>query len=220
MKDNSNKIGSKLLLEEISGQAELEASVIASEADRQALEMLDGAGKQVDKILQDARKTGQAQKDMIKTRKMRSFESDKRKMRLKVQEELFTIALDQVREKIGALRERSDYADILKGWIVEGAMGLGRDIIINASGYERGLLTEEELHGVEEEITRVYGKKYSIKLSSDPPVSSPGILISAENGRLVFNNLVESRLQRHSHAVRKMIYRYIQAEDADEVKRG
>jgi vacuolar-type H+-ATPase subunit E/Vma4 len=220
MKDNSNNSPVKNFLEGISGQAEQEAKEIVQEADRQALEILDGARKQAQKILQDARETGNVQGNIIKTGKLKSLESEGRRIGLKAQEELFTIAINHLKEKIGSLRKRPDYKNILEGWIVEGAQGLERNIMVNASGYERGLLTEEVLTSAEKEITKLTGKKYIVKLSSDPPVSSPGIFVSAENGRLVFNNLVEARMQRYSKEVRKMIYRYIQAEKSDEVKRA
>ena len=220
MKDNSSNSPGQFFLEGISEQAKQEAKKIIEEADRQALEILEGARKQSQKILEDARVTGKVQSDIIKAGKLKSLESERRRIELKAQEELFSIAINQLKEKIRALRERSDYTDILKGWIVEGALGLDRNITVNASGYERGLLTEEILNSVEKEITKLTGKKCQVKLSSDPPVSSPGVLVSAENGRLVFNNLVEARMQRYSKKVRKIIYRYIQEEPTDEVKRA
>lgn len=207
---------SERLLQGIAEQAEQEAERIVSEAELQAGEIVQGAERKRAAIIEEAQERAESQAASLLRKYDQLVETEERKARLKAQETLFTQALQKIRSRMKALQERGDYADILKAWIVEGAIGLSRDeIYVNASAKERELLSEELLKAAEQEAERQLGRPVKIHLSSENPLKDQGVFLSSQNGRLAFNNLVEARLQRYSAQLRRMIYQKIQGQETE-----
>jgi len=213
MADSGQKTGGDQLLRGIAEQAKQEAERIISEADIQAGEIVKNARRKAGLILDEAGEKCEQQAGVIRRKNAQNIEAERRRMRLKAQEELFSLALKKVRDSLSTLKGKPEYPGILKGWIVEGAIGLGQDrLSVNSSTEERPLLTGSLLKEAEKEIGEKTGRRVKIELSKEAPLMSQGVFLSSANGRLAFNNLIEARLQRYSTAVRKMIYQQIQAE--------
>jgi F-type H+-transporting ATPase subunit b len=199
------------LLRGISELAKEETERILTEARRQAAEIVEGAKIKAATILREAEERAEKQAEAIKLKYRQLIETERRKIRLQVQEELYSMAMDMVRGGIARLRTEPDYKDVLKGWIVEGALGLDRDrIYVNAPKEERRLLRADVLADCGKEASRLSGREVKIELSSDPPTVRQGVFLSAGDGRIAFNNEVDARLQRRSAEIRRMIYRRIQ----------
>ena len=202
------------LLSGISEQAKAEVKKVSEDAERQAKEIVEGARKRAESIRQDAEEKGRKQAEGILTKNAQAIEAEQRKLRLKAQEELFNKAMRRVKEKLQALTERSDYRSILKGWIVEGAIGLSEDALkVNTSEQELKLITNDVLREAEAEVKTVTGRSVKIERTAQSPLQKQGVFLTAREGRLAFNNLAEARLERYSTVIRRMIYRRMESSD-------
>lgn len=201
------------LLNGIAEQAEQEAERIRSAAERQAEEIVENARRKAEAIRQESRDKGQHQAEVIRQKNSQSIEAEQRKRRLKAQEELFALALKKVRESLQNQIGRTEYSDVLRGWVAEGAVGLGQEELeVNASAEERKLLTDQLLQQAEKRAEKETGRQVKISMSQEAPLQKQGVFLTTGNGRLAFNNTIEARLQRYSTVIRKMIYRQIQVE--------
>jgi vacuolar-type H+-ATPase subunit E/Vma4 len=208
MPEQSEQLQSTSLLSGISQQAAAEVKRIEEEAERQAKEIVEGGRKKADTILHEAEEKGSQQYREILNKNAQAIEAEQRKIRLKNQEDLFHQALRRVKEKLHALRERSNYSSILKGWIVEGAIGLSEEqLLVTTSNEELTLITDKLLREAEAEVKSVTGRNVTIERAEAAPLQKQGIFLTAREGRLAFNNLVEARLERYSTVIRRMIYR-------------
>lgn len=216
MAESGQKEQGNSLLNGITEQAEQEAERIRSEAERQAEEIVKNARRKAEEIRQESRDKGEHQADVIRRKNSQNIEAEQRKRRLKAQEELFALALKKVRESLQNLIGQSEYSDVLRGWVVEGAVGLGQeDLLVNASAEERKLLTDQLLKQAEKKAEKETGRQVKISLSQEAPLQKQGVFLTASNGRLAFNNTIEARMQRYSTVIRKMIYRQIQTEEQE-----
>ncbi len=200
------------LLEGIAEEAQQEAKKIRDEAEQQAAEIVAGAEKRAKSILDEAEQRGEEQARVIRSKNEQNIEAERRRLRLKAEERLFDRALEKIHEKLEQLRRSDEYPHILRGWIVEAALGLGVDEAeVNAASRERELVSEELLRAAEEEL-REHGGETRLSLSEKSPITGQGVVVEEAGGRLAYNNTVEARLQRYSAEVRRMIYEEIQEE--------
>jgi len=216
MTQSGQKAEGDQLLQGIAEQAEQEAARIKQEAETQAREIVENAKRKAETLRQEARAKSEQQAESIRLKNEQNIEAEQRKRQLKAQEELFSLALSKVRETLRKRMDLSDYKEILRAWIVEAAIGLGRDeLTANASAEERKLLTGTMLAQAEKEVEKQTGLRVKITLSEDAPLQKQGVSLTSKNGRLAFNNTVEARMQRYATAVRRMIYRQIQADEKE-----
>jgi len=214
MPEQSKESQNTSLLSGISEQAEAEVKKISEDAERQAKEIVEGGRKKSESIRQDAVEKGRKQAEVILKKNAQAIEAEQRKLRLKAQEELFAKAMGRVKEKLQSLTERSDYRSILKYWIAEGAIGLSEDKLrVNASEQELKLITDGLLREAEAEVKSVTGRLVKIERTDQPPMQKQGVFLTARDGRLAFNNLVEARLDRYSTVIRRMIYQRMEPSD-------
>ncbi|MGC9313086.1 MAG: V-type ATP synthase subunit E [Sediminispirochaetaceae bacterium] len=214
MAESGQKEQGNSLLNGITEQAEQEAERIRSEAERQAEEIVKNAQRKAEAIRQESRDKGEHQADVIRQKNSQNIEAEQRKRRLKAQEELFALALKKIRESLQNQIGRPEYSDVLRGWVVEGAVGLGQeDLLVNATAEERKLLTDTLLKQAEKKAEEETGRRVKISLSKEAPLQKQGVFLTTGSGRLAFNNTVEARMQRYSTVIRKMIYRQIQTEE-------
>lgn len=216
MPEQDEQSQSASLLSGISQQASAEVERIKTETERQAKEIVEGGRKKADTILQEAEEKGSQQYQEILNKNAQAIEAEQRKIRLKTQEELFNKALRRVREKLHALSERPDYGSIVKGWIVEAAIGLSEErLAVNGSKEELRLISDGLLREAEAEVESVTGRNVKIERADAPPLQKQGIFLTAREGRLAFNNLVDARLERYSTVIRRMIYRRMETSESE-----
>ncbi|MDZ7792304.1 MAG: V-type ATP synthase subunit E family protein [Spirochaetia bacterium] len=214
MPEKSKESQNTSLLSGISEQVEAEVKKISEDAERQAKEIVEGGRKKAESIRRDAEEKGRKQAEGILKKNAQAIEAEQRKLLLKAQEELFSKAMGRVKEKLQALTERSDYRSILKGWIVEGAIGLAEDALkVNASEQELELITDGLLREAEAEVKSMTGRSVKIERTDQPPLQKQGVILTAREGRLAFNNTAEARLDRYSTVIRRMIYQRMEPSD-------
>lgn len=127
------------------------------------------------------------------------------KIELEARERLFAQIVESSTARIKGMIEEKGYPEVLKGWIVEAAVGLASDeAVLSASSAEmeacRRVLPEAA-----KEVAAIVGHPVTLSLSK---TSSPGqgVILTAGSGRTAYNNQVRTRMMRRETEIRQIIY--------------
>jgi len=175
-----------------------EIQEIIDEAKSKAKQLIDEAHSkaeitrkaETEKILEDRRETEKRQLESTR------FEGEKKIANVKFQ--LLEGALAEASKKVAASAEKQDpsYKRSLRKLIVETALAIGgQDLELVANKRDCKLL-KQELKGIETEISTAKGSSISLKLSEDQLSSGGGVVLRTVDGKEIFNNTLEARVER------------------------
>ncbi len=195
------------LIAGIKRDAEAEAKRIIEDAERTASDKMQAKDMQVKSIERDTAKKIDHQINIIEKNSLSSIKVEKKRIALQIREKLINTVIDKVREKIRDKADADEYKDILKGWILEAAIGLGEEEVeVNGSKRELEIMTDSYIKDVEKEYHDLTGGKISIKKSDKNPLFAQGIVLTSLNHKTAFNNQVPTRLLRYQSDMRKTIH--------------
>ena len=113
--------------------------------------------------------------------------------------------------------KQKGYSAVLLDWITEAALGLGADKAqVNASSEERSLITEALLAQACQQVNTRTGKTMQLTLADADPLDTQGILLTAADGRVAFNNQVKTRIMRNQRTIHQLIYEAVFAPKQEE----
>ncbi|MCK5154849.1 MAG: hypothetical protein KAQ69_00355 [Spirochaetales bacterium] len=194
------------LIDSLLADAETEAAKLIADAEDQSKKRLEMVIIQEEKILEEAGIRAEARIETLDTSREFSLKVGKKQMLLKIQEKLFHAVMSELRDQFSKLIESDDYAEVVKGWIIEAAIGLDSAAIeVNASQYERKLIDKPMLDAAVAKVHDFEGRDVKITLAKGTPLSEPGIVCRDRSGRLQFDNRIESRIKRYESYIRKII---------------
>ncbi|MDA3958962.1 V-type ATP synthase subunit E [Oceanispirochaeta sp.] len=194
------------LLSGISGEARKEAEQLKAEAQKNNASKLASVQVLKTRLIEESRVKGEKQAAQIRKSGDSSLAVELRRRAFKREERLNSQILKDVRRQFSNLSESPRYTEVLTGWIVEGAIGLGADhIIIHASAGTLAVLTALVLKKAEQAVADLIGKDVSISCVKDELMNEVDLLLKDQTGRLVYDNRVEARLQRYDHHIRGII---------------
>jgi vacuolar-type H+-ATPase subunit E/Vma4 len=125
--------------------------------------------------------------------------------------------MDKVEKKLSLMIDNTNYRAVLEDWIVEAVIGLGAEsALLNASEKERALIERNLLSETAEKVFAKTGSKVTLQLTSDLPLKSQGIVLTAANGRTAFNNQVKTRISRKEREIQMKIYKTLFADERKE----
>ena len=204
--DSDKNSGKKDLLNGIAKDAVLEADKILAAAERMAKERRASAEHQAGAIMKDAKEKALEQIAAIKRSASSRISVRTHRISLKGRDRIIRTILKAASEKLAGLIDRPEYRQVLIGWIVEAAIGLNTaEAEVNASLREIKLLKDAVLAEAEAEIEKLTGRKVTLTKSSNDPLLDQGVVLIAANKRLLFNNLVPTRILRCQSEIRRMI---------------
>ncbi|MDC7231761.1 MAG: V-type ATP synthase subunit E family protein [Spirochaetales bacterium] len=208
------------LLNNILQTAEEEARTILETAGARAEETLDSAREKAARILNEAEQKARSHRKEVKKNSGSSLSLLQSRQELKNSQRLYSEVHSRVKQKLRELSESEDYKDILKDFILEGALGLcgdgaEEDFSVNGGSIERKLMTPSFLKDVEKEVQKLSGLDQGLKLSDAPPLPLQGIEITDAGGRRAFRNSFDARLSRYEDSVREIIDSRLQSVDTE-----
>ena len=163
---------------------EIECSVIAEKAEKQAAE-------QVAAIRKIAESTASV---------------TKRRQGLKTRDAVIAEVMRRVEKRLSSMVNDPAYVDILVGWIAEAAIGLDSDAAeVRASAPESKLL-DEAITAAMVVIQDLVGRRVELARSQQPPLTAQGVVLTEEGGATAFNNQVATRFTRYQTEIRKLIH--------------
>lgn len=195
------------LLAGIAREAAEGAAKIEAEAAAYVRSRMEAAQAQAREILRKAEDAAQAQARVI----LRNAESraalESRKAFLRGRDGLIREALDAARRIVEQALDGPGYEDVLRGWIVEASVGLSEpEARVNASREELPRITDGLLRRAEREVLELTGRAVRLSKVEGDPLPAQGVLLTAQGGRLAYNNTVPVRFLRIQSEIRKRIH--------------
>jgi len=77
---------------------------------------------------------------------------------------------------------------------------------VNTSAAERPWVDRALLAEAEQEVARSVGREVRLALSPAQPLLGPGVVLASPNGRVAYNNQVNTRLLREQTRIRSLIH--------------
>lgn len=196
------------LIDSIINQAEKDSiSTIAKAEEEAALKF-----KSLDRRIEDLKKETDsriAEKlQEIKVRTDSAVKTEKRRQKLKnldsLNSEIKKIFFSKIKNLIGT----DEYNRFLSKLIAEGAVAVGgKRVFVNHSILEN--IDEKIINEASELTKKLTGKKIEILISDKERLPAQGIIVESEDGRIAYNNLIETRLRRFEEDVKGVISKWI-----------
>ena len=203
----SQEKGKAALIASIQSDAKSEEERVLKEAENQAAEKKQYAEKKVETILSESRRQADGQSQSIKRRILSDADSEIKRLFLKQQNVIMQDIIGRAEKRIYSMIDDPGYRDVLINWMTEATIGLDVESAqINASEKERLLINEQMLSEVKARIKDAGGKTVKLTLSQLRPLENQGVILTAANGRIAFNNQVKTRLSRTQREIRMAIY--------------
>lgn len=197
----ANPLASKILAD-----ARAEAARLGAEARDAAAHRRQIADEECRTIEAQARERARVRVEALERNTSSRIAVEARRARLRVRDRIVAEALEAVRGRFAAMVGSGEYRRILVGWIAEAAIGLGEaEAEVNASAAERKLLDRSLLAEAEQEVQRSTGRQVHLALSSAQPLLGQGVVLTAANGRVAYNNQVDTRILREQTRIRVLI---------------
>ncbi len=203
------------LLAGIAREADRKAAEIEEEAASYARTRAEAARTQAGEILRKAEETAAAQCESVRRNAESRAAVEARKTSLRIRDRLIQDTLDAARRVVAEAEERPGYAEVLRLWIVEAAVGLSApEARVNASREELPRITDALLREAEREVQEFTGKPVRLSRVEGDPLPAQGVVLTAPDGRLAYNNQVPTRFLRAQSEIRKRMHAVLFGEGA------
>lgn len=204
--ESENNDASNLLMG-ILRDSKQELRNLEESADSYARARREAARKQADDILAQAKAAAERTRTFLLKKAESKAAVDARKVALRARDRILEAAVQRARRLCEERIASPDYASVLEGWIVEAAVGLDRDAAtVNASERELPLITDSLLRSAEGAVRRITGKTIRLRREEGKPLSSQGVVLTAEGGRVAYNNQVTTRSLRLQKEIQRLAY--------------
>lgn len=180
VEDSLNEI--KSLLD--AGEAEALSIVEASKLE---------ASKEAMSIIESARKQADAEKQRL----LSMAELEVRKESLSIIEEYVNSIMQKALEKLRSSYLMDGYRDAMKGLLEEAILAIGGDVIAQTNEGSIAILSD---------VAKELSERLNVRINIDKPIDCiAGVKVMSIDGKKIFDNTVEGRLQRMRAMLRKEI---------------
>lgn len=214
----------KQIIDGILEDARAEAEKIRSEAESRVEDRRMLLSGRVQRIKDDA--VAEAKKRIEEVRRCTDAEIDRAQRRndLARRRDVIAAVEAEVRRRFLVLSRGDhgetaagdrDYTEILKEWIVEGAIGLeGTQFIVSAASGEKTTV-ESVIPDAARKATDLSGREIHLEVAEEPHGETPGVVVSSPDGRTLYDNRIDARMRRHQSEIRRIIYDMLFSENQD-----
>jgi vacuolar-type H+-ATPase subunit E/Vma4 len=203
--------------ERIRKDAQEEIERTLGKAELSSKKKLEEMEKRGTSLVRQATETAETQAKGLEAKAMADVALELRRTALKAQGEIVEEVLARVREKLRELKGSDDYRDFLKALAAQGIAVLGEDGCVLAPGKEDAdLFTPEFVRAVEKSVGKELGRTIKVRVSPEQGVKGQGVRVYSESGTVLFDNMLESRMERLGDELRGIIAREVFSQDATE----
>jgi vacuolar-type H+-ATPase subunit E/Vma4 len=195
------------LIAGIENDAQAQADKIVNEALKHAQERKKFVELQVASIIKEAEERATQKYESIKRTILAGAKVEVNRKSMEIRKKVMEFIDEHVRVEFKAMLKEAGYKKMLLNWVVEASVGLDAAIqTVNASAEERALIDAGFLKQAEEQVKKAGGQDVKLTLSSQPPLTGQGIIVTAVDGRTAFNNQVVMRLRRKQKEIDNLIF--------------
>lgn len=183
-----------------------EAARIEREAEEEAHRRVSLAKQQASATLKGAKDQAEEQAEAVRKRILAGAAMEKRRRRMRIQEEIFNEVLERTRKELERRRADAQYREVLAGLLTEAAMGLdARNAQVRTPEADRRFIDDPMLREAEHRVQRLGGGTVHLSLSDEVMPYGQGVLLVSQDHRRAFDNLMETRIRRQLSAIRDMV---------------
>jgi vacuolar-type H+-ATPase subunit E/Vma4 len=133
-----------------------------------------------------------------------------KKVGLRIKGEIVEDAMSMLRQRLSELRSSPEYIDFLTWLSFEGITILGlKEVVLKPGEFDKSFFTESLLDGVRKRLSESSGNDVRISITGEALKGSSGLIIASKDGRLLYDNTIESRIGRMSDELHLIISRKI-----------
>lgn len=199
-----------VLIDSIKKEAHDEAQKILDSAYRVVEERKKSTDEQIMKIKADNDEKASQQVNAIAQDGIRKIESLKRKQMLALKTEIVNHVIERVNEKFNDLLSQPEYKEMMIEWTVEAALGLAeKDPILRVTASCRPLIDDVFLNQAAQRYRELTGEDIIFTLAPEVITKGYGIVLESKNGKMGYNNLLETRLDRHKDTIQATVLKDI-----------
>lgn len=193
---------SDVIREEIRNQSQNEAEAILAQGEKEALQILDSARAEAEKIHADLIQKAEIQAEGIRKKILSGVHLEVKRQTLRARESLLSTIFDKIKEKLFAFRQTEAYANYLKRLVAEGMTALDAEIIQVLGGdVERALLQRDFIKEIEKDVLTRTGREIKLKVS-ERILPEGGVVLVSSDEKMLFDNRLTTRMQRMRNQMR------------------
>jgi len=199
--------GKEALIASIQSDALAEQEKIVQEAKTLAAEKKADGQRKAEDLLKKSQEAAAVQAAGLWRKITASADLEIRRRALQIRQELVLDIQNRVLKKFAAMISEPNYRTMLIDWIAEAAVGLdAAEAKVNASASERRLIDEHLLAQAAQQAYQRQGKAVTLTLSDAEPLEGQGISLTAGNGRIAYNNQIQTRMLRKQSQINLLIH--------------
>jgi len=194
------------MVEDIIGNAKIEANKFLTEAKEQIKEILEKGKTTAEKEKEEIIETEAKQIKELEKQQISSINLKARREILQKKEEEINQVFNLAKEELKKFPKKEAYKKVLQTMIIEAGMVIGGgNIVIKTRKEDKNILTD--LTGIAKEITKVSGNKSNLKISKDSIQSIGGVIVQLEDESITIDNTFEARLEQKYRSIRTEVAR-------------
>lgn len=186
--------------------AEEEAQSIRSEAEKSIAERRTALERRISEIRDAGRKRVQEEVAALEAKTEATIALLRKQARLRREDRIYRMVNQRAREELRALRGDPGYGAILRGWIVEAALGLGAAEAEVLCAAEDRDAVQAALPAASVELGDSHGQDVSLRMAEDA-ISGQGVVLRDSPPTVAYSNTVDDRMRRFDVRIRRIVYR-------------
>jgi V/A-type H+-transporting ATPase subunit E len=189
-------------------EAEVDSQQIREEAKAKADVIRQRAQEEAEKVRREILDRAQQEADRSRSQALAGAELKARTMQLEHREKLLDRVFLAAKEKLGDIQKRPDYDQLAAMLLREALVQLRvNKAEIRADQATRALLEKKALNDISSELKGEFP-------FADNLEEGRGVVIEAADGRLHYDNTLETRLQRLQSTLRATVYKILMGEQS------
>ena len=203
--ERKESLGSIEFLDVIVEDAQKTAETVLKEAEAAAEVKRKSAREEMTKIDAFFAEKTESEKQRVEKSSRNNIEMENRRTALVLREQVIADSIQEAVEKVKEFASSPQYKDVMCQLLTEAVYGIGKpDLIVSISAAEANVVTQPTLDQWAQELSKEIG--VSLKLELAPlRLRKQGIMLSDREGRVVYDNLFETRLIRYQSEIRKAV---------------
>ena len=189
-------------------EAEVDAKQMREEAKTKAEDIRQRAQGEAEKVRREILDKAQQEADRLKSQTLSSAQLKARTMQLEHREKLLDRVFQAAKEKLADVQKRPDYDQLAAMLLREALVQLRvNKAEIRADPATRAILEKKALNDISSELKGQFTFADNLEEGS-------GVVIEAADGKLHYDNTLETRLQRLQSTLRSSVHKILMGEQS------
>ncbi len=196
----------EVLIRTIREDARREIEELRAETDKKEAEILAEGKLRAEKLRSEILEKAKLEALARKEEALAELKLEEKKMMLERREALINEVFESVKDEIPILVNKTDYAQFLPGLVKEAVLNLETDrAVLHFDTVSRGLISEPDIEIIGDEI------KTQLTVGDDI-YQGNGVIVTDRAGHRVYDNTLQTRLERDKELLRAKIFRILMEE--------